>query len=247
MKSYHLLVYAILMAPLPGAAATVDRLTWCETMVTGQGEVERARGLAVCLPEVLVKVSGDTRLATDHRVAALALRAGDFVASLEYEDRMGHLPLGDEQGTRDRPFFLRPTFAPAKIDALLADLGARPWGAERPVVAVMVTAHRDGQSWLVARGIRGVTRGAQVEALDAAGRRFGVPLVLPSVDRPGEPPAGDVLLTGDMTWDEAQLGWRTDWHMNGKNWSVEGVSFDDAFRAGIGGAARLLSGHGEAM
>ncbi|RJF80641.1 DUF2066 domain-containing protein [Oleomonas cavernae] len=266
MKTSHAVVAGLLLAASSALAAPVEKLTWCETMVTGQGEAERARGLAQCLPEVLVKVSGDPRLAADPRVEPLAARAGEFVASLEYEDRMKALPVGDEQGTRDRPFFLRPTFDAAKIDTLLGELGTTAWGADRPVVAVIAVAHRDGDTWIVARGIKGVTRGAQVEALDAAGRRFGVPIALPQVDRldalgltPAAPPpaaiikalGADALLVGDMTWDEARLGWRTDWRMVNdqatKSWSVEGVSFDDAFRAGVGGAARILSGHGAPM
>jgi hypothetical protein len=266
MKKSHAAAIGLLLAGSPALAAPVEKLTWCETMVTGQGEVERARGLAQCLPEVLVKVSGDPRLAADPRVVPLAARAGEFVASLEYEDRMKALPVGDEQGTRDRPFFLRPTFDPAKIDTLLGELGATAWGPDRPVVAIVVVAHRDGDAWIVARGIKGVTRGAQVEALDAAGRRFGVPIALPLVDKldalgltPAAPPpaaiaealGADALLVGDMTWDEARLGWRTDWRMVNdqatKSWSIEGVSFDDAFRAGVGGAARILSGHGAPM
>ncbi len=266
MKTHPGLVLGFLLAALPAGAATVERLTWCETMVTGQGEAERARGLAACLPEVLVKVSGETRLAADPRVAPLAARAGDFVASLEYEDRMKALPVGDEQGTRDRPFFLRPTFDPAKIEAALKDLGLSSWPADRPVVAVVVVARREADSWIVARGIKGVTRGAQVDALDIAGRRFGIPIVLPRVDglealglSPQRPlPDGlakalgaDAVLAGDMSWDEGSLGWTTRWQLSGtggtRTWSVEGVSFDDAFRAGIGGSARVLSGHGDPM
>ncbi|PWR20618.1 DUF2066 domain-containing protein [Zavarzinia compransoris] len=246
-----LLGVAAALVPDAGRARVVERLTACETVVTGQGEAERARGLGVCLAEVLVRVAGRPDLADDPRLPALQARAAEAIVSLEYEDRMKGLPLGDEQGTRDRPFFLRPTFSPGAIDGMLAALGRRPWPADRPVLGVVVVSRRDGRDWLVSRGGPGVTRGAQVEALDAAAARFGLPLVLPDAaaapdgSAPDSVAAGlaaDTVLTGDLVWDEAATGWRVTWTLAGQApWSLAGVSFDDAFRAGIGGAAGILS------
>ncbi|MCF4165473.1 DUF2066 domain-containing protein [Zavarzinia compransoris] len=231
------------------AARVIDRPTWCETIVTGQGPAERERGLGICLVEVLVRVSGQPAVADDPRLEAMKMRARDALQDLEYEDRMKGLPLGDEQGTRDRPFYLRPTFEPAAIEAMLADLGLRVWPADRPVLAVVATAEQYARRWRVVPGVDGVTAGAQVEALLAAGARFGVPLVLPATDDPApadSAPAGaDALLVGHLVWDEAGLGWRVTWTMPGRDvapWSGSGISFDDAFRLGIGRAAAVLSG-----
>ncbi len=241
-------------AATSAGARPVDKLTLCETLVTGQGEAERTRGLGVCLVEVLVRVSGRPALADDARLQVLVPEAARAVLDLEYEDRMKALPVGDEQGTRDRPYFLRPTFRDDAIANMLAGFGLKPWGADRPLLAVVVTSHRDGRDWVVARGVTGVTAGAQVEALDAAGSRFGVPLILPETAAlaAGEAPAalaarlgGEAMLVGDLTWDETAPGWRVTWTMPGravKPWSRGGVSFDNAFRAGIGGAASILSG-----
>ena len=224
-------------------ARPVEDLTHCETVVTGQGEEERNRGLGLCLAEVLVRVAGRPDLAADPRLPALLAQAPSLVTALEYEDRMKGLPIGDEQGTRDRPYFLRPTFDAAGIAAMLASLGRQPWPADRPVVGVIVTSRRGDRQWQVTRSDSGATRAAQVEALEAAAARFGLPLALP--EREGEAIAADAMLTGDLVFDEAALGWRAVWSMPGRAvtpWSVTGVSFDDAFRAGIGGAASVLSG-----
>lgn len=243
----------LVLSPAAGARP-VDGLTGCETVVTGQGPTERDRGLGVCLAEVLVRVSGRPGLASDPRLPALMPRAATALRNLEYEDRMKALPVGDEQGTRDRPFFLRPTFRDDAIAAMLAELDLVPWPADRPLLAIVVTSHRDGKDWLVARGAPGVTLGAQVESLEAAGQRFGLPLVLPEASAlaPGEAPealaarlGGAAMLVGDLTWDEAVPGWRVTWTLPGRDvkpWSRQGVSFDDAFRAGVGGAASVLSG-----
>ena len=60
---------------------------------------------------------------------------------------------------------------------------------------------------------------------------------------------GEVALTGRLVWDEKALGWRTDWQMavQGRTikWKFRAVTFDDAFRRAIGGAAQILSGNGD--
>jgi hypothetical protein len=86
------------------AAGKVVDLYEAQTIVTGQGEESRRLGFADCLEQVLVKVSGNPRLADDPAVAAMAGRADTFVAEFDYRDRMAGIPVHDEQGTRDRPY-----------------------------------------------------------------------------------------------------------------------------------------------
>lgn len=246
----RLLLPFLIVPLLAGGSAwarPVEGLTHCETVVTGQGEAERDRGLGLCLAEVLVRVAGRPDLAADPRLPALQARAPALATALEYEDRMKGLPIGDEQGTRDRPFFLRATFDTAGVNAMLASLGHSPWPADRPVLGVVVTSRQGDRQWQVTRQDPGATRAAQVEALEAAARRFGLPLALPEREGPeGEDAAvtADAILTGDLVFDEAGLGWRAVWSMPGRPvppWTIAGVSFDDAFRAGIAGAASILS------
>ena len=117
------------------AAAAIGDLYQAQAIVTGQGEVDRRRGFSLCFLEVMVKVSGDPRLFGDRRVAIMAARAGTFVDTFRYRDRMAHKPINDEQGTRDRPHDLTVDFDTAKIDAALQSLGRKPWTGERPRVS----------------------------------------------------------------------------------------------------------------
>jgi uncharacterized protein len=52
-----------------------------------------------------------------------------------------------------------------------------------------------------------------------------------------------------MLWSEEALGWVAEWRLAaaGKTyrWQIRGVSFDDAFRNAMAGAAQVLSGHGQ--
>lgn len=62
------------------------------------------------------------------------------------------------------------------------------------------------------------------------------------------PSEGDVTLAGTLVWSDQARGWNVNWRMlsAGKSyeWQVSGVSFDDAFRNALRGAARILSGNG---
>ena len=60
---------------------------------------------------------------------------------------------------------------------------------------------------------------------------------------------GEVALVGRLVWDDAELGWATEWQMEWQaqphRWQLRGVTFDEAFRRAVGGAAQILSGNGD--
>jgi uncharacterized protein len=75
--------------------------------------------------------------------------------------------------------------------------------------------------------------------------RAAVPALAPIATEQG----GEVVLVGRLVWDDRDLGWATQWQMDWggqpHRWQVRGVTFDEAFRRGIGGAAQVLSGNGD--
>jgi uncharacterized protein len=262
-----LLAATLLLCCANASAANGDDLYQARTIVTGQGEESRRFGFPLCLEQVLVKVSGDPRLIGDPEVAALAGQAATFVTGFAFRDLLAGIPVHDEQGTRDRPYELTVRFDPAKIDAALRSLGREPWSASRPRLVVFVGVDLAGATYLLASdGKRGRD---QREALAAAAARFGMPMVLPdeaalaaaglsyptlqaldlaSLDARARAVGGDLALAGDLVWSETALGWVADWRMDdqGKSyrWQIRGVSFDDAFRSAMSGAAQILSGNG---
>ncbi len=261
------LLLALAVPPCSVWAAKEIELYQARAFVTGQGEVERARGFALCLDEVLVKLSGDPTLIGDRRLAPLETRAVQFVATFAYHDRMSGIPVHDEQGTRERPFDLTVTFDPAKTSEVLHALGREPWLAPRPRL-VMVVGIRDATAaYVLAQdGERGL---GQRQSIAAAAFKRGMPVVLPDtaalaaervsfdavaaehspfLDALAQRAGGDVPLAGTLIWDEPALGWTADWrlswHGETHHWRIMGVSFDDAFRSGIGGAMQIVSDHG---
>jgi uncharacterized protein len=248
-------------------AAAAD-LYRAQTVVTGQGEANRSIGFASCLEDVLIKVSGALKLAGDARLAAYKSRAGDFVKSYSYHDQMSGTPTRDEQGTRDRPYDLSVDFDERKIDDLLDKLGLKPWLSHRPVLAVLVEMEQGARRYVVTSDAR--QSDLQRDSLLAAAARRGMTVVLPDAAALAKanlngpaltalPPAtltayaaqlgADVTLVGRLVWSDSDLGWTTQWRMDWRSrphrWRFRGVTFDEAFRRSIGGAAQILSDSGD--
>ena len=252
----------LLPARLPAQpVGSVASLYQCRVIVTGTDMRNRPVGMAQCLRRVLAKVSGDPALADDPRLDEVASRAGALVESFAYFDRMSDIPHHDEQGSRDRPFDLVAEFDPAKVDAALAALGSAPW-RNRPALVIAVSVKdQDGSEYMLSAD--GADGERQREALFDAADRFGLRVVLLATqDLPARDATGPEIvaraartvrstelaaLTGTLVWSEADTGWVGAWHVAGDgregSWGIRGVSFDDAFRNAIGGAAAVLSGH----
>lgn len=220
----------ILFLWAPAALAVeVPDLYRATAHVTGQFEPERSRGFQAALAEVLAKLTGRADL--PERLPGVLERAGDFVADFAYEDKMKDIPLHDEQGTRDRPYFLFVTFDRARIDAVVAEAGVPKWPADRPLVGVRLTVtDARGAYLLTADGAEGF---GQRWALRDAATAAGVPIVLP-------PRHGDRELVGALTLEPAGT-WRIAWTFGARQWDAAGVSFDDAMRLGMRAVAGVVS------
>jgi hypothetical protein len=246
------LALAGLTGGMPGAAAQSDMLYRGEAIVTGQLMPERLRGFGLGAEEVLIKLTGDPALAATPEGRSVIAKAPEMVAEHSYEDRMKDIPVHDEQGTRDRPYFLRMLFDPAKFDAALAGAGIEAWQGERQKVAI----------WLGIRDARGtyiVTRTAnqgfeQREVLKEASRRRAVPIVLPEegqtavayhdieqgeqgkLQEASEPSGTACILYGVLEFD-GQSHWNVGWHAFGNGidaqWRMTGVTFDQALKGAI--------------
>jgi hypothetical protein len=234
------------LALFAAAADAQSDADLCEgtAIVTGTGAAIRAEGLSHALCDVLVKRSGDPVWLHDPRAEPMASRAADLLQDYLYLDRLSDLPKHDEQGTRDRPYDLIARFAPAKVDAALAELGDRPWLTPRPALLprIMITDSRHGSFPLTADGDNDERHR---EALLAAGRRFGIHLVLEPLAAGNVDAAapGTLIVTGTLRWRDADPGWAGTWQAEGRNWGIKGVSFDDAYRNLVLGAMAIASGH----
>jgi uncharacterized protein len=256
----RLLLCAALLIITRGETHNVDLkdLYSGQAIVTGTVEPERTRGFRIALKDVMVKLTGDARLADSDKLAPLLEKPHPLVEAFEYEDRMKGIPLHDEQGTRERPHFLRVRFKPAEMDKVLADLGLKKW-TDRPVLAVWLGVKTAVGSYVLAK--TGDDGYAQRAVVMETSERRGIPVALPDAEssvsvaevaagdldklQAASKPAGAWLsgvlsITDSGYWD---ITWRLDWEGKSRSWKREGVSFDAAIKDGMQTAALIFSGH----
>ena len=252
----------------PADAAATAELYQAQTIVTGQGEVNRQIGFRDCLDRVLVRVSGDQRLPQKPEMLALRDKAGDFVDSFRYRDRLEGIPVHDEQGTHDRPHDLTCLYKPDVIDKLLTQLGSKPWLGERPRLSIVLAVDDSRRHFVLASD--GDESPYMIESFQSAARPMAMSIVIPnkatlakaglifeevraiSPELLGSTAASigsRQVLAGSIVWSDKELGWIADWRLKAGDdiytWQVRGVSFDEAFRVATRGAAQVLSGNGQ--
>ncbi len=240
MRKPWLIGIALVLSPPAWALGLYE----ASTIVTGMDQRSRPAGLAQTLGQVLAKVSGNPDLVADARLAAVDPLP--MLRNLAYLDRMSDQLMHDEQGSRDRPFDLIARYDPAAIDALLHSWNQPPWPLPRPTLAIAIRIHpRIGPEF----PLHGDTHPDERHraALLAAADRFGLALTLPLTLGAANPPPGAPVLSGALSWSDADAGWSGQWHLTWHGaehaWGLPGVGFDAAYRDALAGAARILSGH----
>jgi hypothetical protein len=228
------------------APAMSAHLYQASVIVTGMDMRSRPAGLSAALAQVLAAASGNPAWLSDPRVAAID--PGPLLRAIVYLDRESDLPKHDEQGTRDRPYDLVATFDPAAIGSRLRAWNDAPWTAPRPTLRIEVTVtRRTGASMRLQADTDADER--HRAALLAAAAGFGITIWVPASLAPVPEPTDSPILRGTLIWSDADFGWVSQWRLidhgrdAGRGWGQRGVSFDTAYRDGIGGAVMVLSGH----
>jgi uncharacterized protein len=266
--AFFQLIFAISLASatIPSRA---DDLYQTMAVVSGRGEAHRQLGFAQCFEDVLVKVSGDPELIGDQRVTDMAKNAASVVEKFAYRDFYEGRPLHDEQGSYDRPHFLTVDFKPNKIDAILQSFGKKPWLGKRPRLVIFLAVKTKTAGFALAEDSSDARAEDMRTSLKNAIRRTGLDATLPASDSlfksalsyPTLATAGmsamdsaarsmgfDAALAGTLTWSDDIGSWVSQWRLSAAartvQWGVSGTSFDDAFRSGVRGTAKVLSGNG---
>ncbi len=254
---------ALLLAVAPPPPQTLYQSMY---VVSGKSPERRVVGFQEALRRLMVKLSGDRSLANNPTVEKMIAHAGDYVVDFSYLDLKQGIKLSDEQGSYDRPHYLTVTFDQAKIDKALKGLRRKPW-ATRPKLVIFLGVHRDQKSYVV--NADDERDAAMRESAGNASLLYSMPIAFPpeaavtaslptfaaalranpaDLDAVAQTSGGDAALVGTLDWSDADHGWIADWTVskNGKpvHWQKKGISFDDAFRDGLSGAALTLSGSG---
>lgn len=265
------IIFILLLAlTVSGAAVAAEPsdLYRGRTIVTGIKDETRIPAAPICLLEVLAKVSGDARLLRDPRAKEVAAWATLHAIEYSYRDRYALRQIHDEQGTRDRPYYLTVTFDPQRVDAALKTLGRKPWTAARPRLALFLAVQNGPTLYVLSSD--GQHGRDQRESLEAVSWQIGMPVVLPdeaALIKEGlnaetlavadlaklaaltKSMSADLAVVGTLAWNKGTLGWTASWQLLDQEthhrWEIRDVNFDDAFRNVLRGSAQILSGNGE--
>jgi len=159
-------------------------------------------------------------------------------------------------------------FEESRINGILKTLGVKPWLSRRPRLAVFVGMEQGAKNYVVTTD--GPQSDLQRDALLAAADKRGMDIVLPdaaaltksnitgaefktpsfaALTPVAAELGGEAVLVGRLVWDDRELGWATQWQLDWRGqihrWQMRGLTFDETFRRGIGGAAQILSGNGD--
>jgi uncharacterized protein len=255
---------ALLAAMLGLGAATpvaAEDLYRSQTLITGQGETNRLIGFAVCLEQVLIKVSGAVSLTGDPRLEPYKKTAKEFVRAYEYLDEKLGKPKNDEQGTRDRSFFLIVDFDEKRVDDTLAALGLKPWRGHRPVLGLFVEVNPGARTYIVTSDSpqTDLHRASLRNAADRRGMQIALPALAMTAKLPpgglaaasalaplAAEQGGEVVVVAHLAWDDQAFAWINDWRLDWQGrpyrWQFRAGTFDEAYRRGIGNVAEVLSG-----
>lgn len=168
-------------------AVTVEDLYAAKVPVANKSAAARADALRRALAEVMVRVSGDPRVAQFAQAEAILDRAQSLVQLYGYQqrnvsdaggktpDKRGQAPDAKTNGSGSDEttvaLKLRAVFDGSALEAAMLEAGLPVWGSSRPVTMV----------WLLANGELVTQAGPAeiVNAMKAAAERRGVPLRFP--------------------------------------------------------------------
>jgi hypothetical protein len=169
-------------------------------------------------------------------------------------------PVHDDQGAADRPEYLVTRFDHAKIEQVLADLGAPMWRDPRPEVVPVLVVHGPSRTYLLSAEVQfGEGQRASLATVEI---QYGLYVRVPTeaelaawgVGLDGFPSPltqadGELaLIAGTLEFEETKPGWVGSWRLRWRGadyaWGISGVNFDEAFRSLMRGVLRVASGHG---
>lgn len=164
-----------LLASSRSLALPVEDLYVAEVLVASRSESELAQGARAGLSQVLVRVSGESKVEKNSLISSALRRPSDYYYQYGYESTDRTLVVDGEEVPA---WILRIAFEPSAVSRLLRNAGFPVWGSNRPGVLVWIAINdEDGR-----RIIGEADAGPVVEALNRLARARGLPLLYPILD-----------------------------------------------------------------
>lgn len=173
------LLLGLLAAAAGVYAVEVEGLYEAQVPVTGQREAERQTAVSAALQQVLVKITGDRRAATQQRLRSLVQSPLKYVQQYLYRPLPpGFAPPAAADAAARPTQLLWVRFDAQAIDQLLRQANEPVWGRARPTTLVWLAVEAADGRTLVGSDTRFELR----EQLDAQAQARGIPLLFPLLD-----------------------------------------------------------------
>lgn len=169
MRYLTFLSLVTFLLSLPLQTQALPALYEAEVEVPDQGRATRTEGMSQAMAAVLLKVSGNRRVAEEESLAEALQQPARFVQQYSYRT--------EEEEEQER-LLLHVRFDPRGIDELLHRSGINVWGDARPSTLIWLGVEDGGRRVLVGDNDRGLVRGL----VEREAARRALPVKLPKMD-----------------------------------------------------------------
>lgn len=186
------LALAALLFARPAAAVEATGLYRVTLPVPDRSQQARDAAFVQALGQVLVKVSGDSRIGARPAVQAALKHPASYVQQFAYQQDQAQPQAGSRSGPSGTPtqaqsqaaagLTLQVRFDPVAIDGLLSSNKLPLWGRERPLVILWVGVNRDNGQRFILGSESDMPHPAATKAVEHAARSRGLPIFLPLMD-----------------------------------------------------------------
>lgn len=262
-----LIGFASALFARPAAAVEATGLYRVTLPVADRSQGVRDAAFQQALEQVLVKVSGDSRIGSQPPAQQALKNPANYVQQFAYHEKQGAAAVAGTAANgaaSSGGLDLQVRFDPVAIDRLLTSSNLPLWGRERPLVILWVGVSRgNGQRFILGSESDSPHPNA-TKAVEQAAQARGLPIFLPLMDLQDQGAVnfsdlgggfmGPILKASTRYDANAVLAgvvrpvdgqWSGQWQLEFNNqtqqWSSSGASEAQALAAAISGAADRLA------
>lgn len=159
------------LSPCIIRATLVNDLYSAQIPVTDQNSTQRRNAVKTAFLAVIVKVTGNSQLASQRSIVAAANNVQSYIQQYSYEDN-------PNPKDTQHPFILQIDFTPKAINSFLLQQNLPVWGQDRPLTLFWIVLHDNNQTQLI-----GADSASNVATLvDQDSDQRGIPAILPMLD-----------------------------------------------------------------
>lgn len=157
-------------------AGRVEGLYRSAVPVTGQEAAERQRAIVTGFTQVLIKVTGESRLEERPELKGLLQQAAKFLQQYRYEKRVRPASIPGQDPIETLELHLQ--FDANSVNGALRNSRLPIWGALRPTILVWLAVEQDANRYLLGAD----SNPEIVTAVEDAANRRGLPILFPLLD-----------------------------------------------------------------